>query len=338
LIQIANNLSNKGLKVLYVSGEESAKQIKIRAERLNLKSDELYILSETNLDIIRNTVEKILPDILIIDSIQTVYNPEISSAPGSVSQVREATHAIMKLAKKRNIATFIVGHVTKEGSIAGPRVLEHMVDTVLYFEGELYHTYRILRAVKNRFGSTNEIGMFEMRDIGLVQVKNPSEVLLSGRPINTSGTIVVPSIEGTRPMLVEIQSLVSSTVFGMPRRVAMGIDYNRVVLMAAVLEKKVGYPLQNYDAYINIVGGLQTKEPAIDLGIICSIASSYRDIAIDPKITVMGEVGLTGEVRTIGFETAIIPKSNLEDLKDVGRMKVIGVKNVEEALELVMGG
>ena len=301
LIQIANNLSNKGLKVLYVSGEESAKQIKIRAERLNLKSDELYILSETNLDIIRNTVEKILPDILIIDSIQTVYNPEISSAPGSVSQVREATHAIMKLAKKRNIATFIVGHVTKEGSIAGPRVLEHMVDTVLYFEGELYHTYRILRAVKNRFGSTNEIGMFEMRDIGLVQVKNPSEVLLSGRPINTSGTIVVPSIEGTRPMLVEIQSLVSSTVFGMPRRVAMGIDYNRVVLMAAVLEKKVGYPLQNYDAYINIVGGLQTKEPAIDLGIICSIASSYRDIAIDPKITVMGEVGLTGEVRTIGF-------------------------------------
>ena len=351
LIQIANNLSNKGLKVLYASGEESAKQIKIRAERLNLKSDELYILSETNLDIIRNTVEKILPDILIIDSIQTVYNPEISSAPGSVSQVREATHAIMKLAKKQNIATFIVGHVTKEGSIAGPRVLEHMVDTVLYFEGELYHTYRILRAVKNRFGSTNEIGMFEMRDIGLVQVKNPSEVLLSGRPTNTSGTIVVPSIEGTRPMLVEIQSLVSSTVFGMPRRVAMGIDYNRVVLMVAVLEKKVGYPLQNYDAYINIVGGLQTKEPAIDLGIICSIASSYRDIAIDPKITVMGEVGLTGEIRTVGFidkrlkeasklgfETAIIPKSNLKDLKDVGRMKVIGVKNVEEALELVMGG
>lgn len=351
LIQIANNLSNKGLKVLYASGEESAKQIKIRAERLNIKSDELYILSETNLDIIRNTVEKILPDILIIDSIQTVYNPEISSAPGSVSQVREATHVIMKLAKKQNIATFIVGHVTKEGSIAGPRVLEHMVDTVLYFEGELYHTYRVLRAVKNRFGSTNEIGMFEMRDIGLVQVKNPSEVLLSGRPTNTSGTIVVPSIEGTRPMLVEIQSLVSSTVFGMPRRVAMGIDYNRVVLMVAVLEKKVGYPLQNYDVYINIVGGLQTKEPAIDLGIICSIASSYRDIAIDPKITVMGEVGLAGEIRTVGFidkrlkeasklgfETAIIPKSNLKDLKDVGRMKVIGVKNVEEALELVMGG
>lgn len=351
LIQIANNLSNKGLKVLYASGEESAKQIKIRAERLNLKSEQLYILSETNLDIIRNTVEKILPDILVIDSIQTVYNPEISSAPGSVSQVREATHAIMKLAKKRNIATFIVGHVTKEGSIAGPRVLEHMVDTVLYFEGELYHTYRVLRAVKNRFGSTNEIGMFEMRDIGLVQVKNPSEVLLSGRPTNTSGTIVVPSIEGTRPMLVEIQSLVSSTVFGMPRRVAMGIDYNRVVLMVAVLEKKVGYPLQNYDAYINIVGGLQTKEPAIDLGIICSIASSYRDIAIDPKITVMGEVGLTGEIRTVGFidkrlreasklgfETAIIPKSNLKDLKDMGKMKVIGVKNVEEALELVIGG
>ncbi len=351
LLQIANNIGNEGRKVLYISGEESTAQIKLRAFRMDVRSGNIFLVSENNTQNVDVYVSDMKPDILIIDSIQTMYNPMITSAPGSVSQVREATLGLMKIAKQDGIATFIVGHVTKQGAIAGPRVLEHMVDTVLYFEGELYHTYRILRAVKNRFGSTNEIGMFEMRDIGLVQVKNPSEVLLSGRPINTSGTIVVPSIEGTRPMLVEIQSLVSSTVFGMPRRVAMGIDYNRVVLMVAVLEKKVGYPLQNYDAYINIVGGLQTKEPAIDLGIICSIASSYRDIAIDPKITVMGEVGLTGEIRTVGFidkrlkeasklgfETAIIPKSNLEDLKDVGRMKVIGVKNVEEALELVMGG
>ena len=213
-----------------------------------------------------------MPNVLIIDSIQTVYNSEIASAPGSVSQVREATHVLMKIAKRNGIATFIVGHVTKEGSIAGPRVLEHMVDTVLYFEGEMYQSYRILRAVKNRFGSTNEIGMFEMRDIGLVEVKNPSEVLLSGRPENSSGTVVVPSMEGTRPMLVEIQSLVSATAFGMPRRTAMGIDYNRVVLMVAVLEKKIGYNMQNSDVYINIAGGLQTKEPAIDLGIITSIA------------------------------------------------------------------
>lgn len=301
LIQVANHLSNKGLKILYVSGEESPKQVKMRAERLNLKSDELYILSETNLDIIRNVIEKILPNVLIIDSIQTVYNSEIASAPGSVSQVREATHVLMKIAKRNGIATFIVGHVTKEGSIAGPRVLEHMVDTVLYFEGEMYQSYRILRAVKNRFGSTNEIGMFEMRDIGLVEVKNPSEVLLSGRPENSSGTVVVPSMEGTRPMLVEIQSLVSATAFGMPRRTAMGIDYNRVVLMVAVLEKKIGYNMQNSDVYINIAGGLQTKEPAIDLGIITSIASSYRDIYVDPNTVIMGEVGLTGEVRRISF-------------------------------------
>lgn len=351
LIQVANNLSNKGLKVLYVSGEESPKQIKIRAERLKLYSEELFILSETNLDIIINAVNKINPDIMIIDSIQTIYNADISSAPGSVSQVREATHRIMNIAKTKEIATFIVGHVTKEGSIAGPRVLEHMVDTVLYFEGEMYHTYRILRSVKNRFGSTNEIGMFEMRDKGLIQVKNPSEVLLSGRPIDTSGTIVVPSIEGTRPMLIEIQSLVSPTVFGMPRRAATGIDYNRAILMLAVLEKKLGYNFQNFDAYINIAGGIQSKEPAVDLGIICSLASSYRDKPISSKTVVMGEVGLTGEIRAIsfvekrikeaekiGFKLACIPKSNLKGIDNYGDIQIVGADRIEEVLDLVLGG
>lgn len=351
LIQVANNLSNKGLKVLYVSGEESPKQIKIRAERLKLYSEELFILSETNLDIIINAVNKINPDIMIIDSIQTIYNADISSAPGSVSQVRETTHRIMNIAKTKEIATFIVGHVTKEGSIAGPRVLEHMVDTVLYFEGEMYHTYRILRSVKNRFGSTNEIGMFEMRDKGLIQVKNPSEVLLSGRPIDTSGTIVVPSIEGTRPMLIEIQSLVSPTVFGMPRRVATGIDYNRAILMVAVLEKKLGYNFQNFDAYINIAGGIQSREPAVDLGIICSLASSYRDKPISSRTVVMGEVGLTGEIRAIsfvekrikesekiGFKLACIPKSNLKGIDNYGDIQIVGADRIEEVLDLVLGG
>lgn len=351
LIQIANNLSNKGLKVLYVSGEESVKQIKIRAERIKLESKELYILSETNLDIIKGIIENVSPDILIIDSIQTVYNPDISSAPGSVGQVREGTHILMNIAKRKNIATFLVGHVTKEGSIAGPRVLEHMVDTVLYFEGEAYHSYRILRAIKNRFGSTNEIGMFEMRDIGLVEVQNPSKILISERPRDTSGTIVVPSLEGTRPMLVELQSLVSPTMFGMPRRVAMGIDYNRVILMIAVLEKKVGYNMESYDVYANIVGGLKTKEPAIDLGIISSIASSYRDIPIDSKLTIVGEVGLTGEVRRVnfiekrikeaenlGFNTAIVPKANIKDLNKTKGINIIGVNNVLEALDIVLGG
>lgn len=351
LIQVASKLTNNGLKVLYVSGEESPKQVKMRADRLKLKSNELFILSETNLDIIKNTIDNISPDILIVDSIQTVYDPNITSAPGSVSQVREATHTLMKVAKKEGIATFIVGHVTKDGSIAGPKVLEHMVDTVLYFEGEMYQSYRILRAVKNRFGSTNEIGMFEMRDVGLVEVENPSEVLISGRPVNTSGTVVVPSIEGTRPMLVEIQSLVSSTAFGMPRRATMGIDYNRAILMIAVLEKKLIYNMQKYDVYINIVGGLQTKEPAMDLGIITSIASSYRDLAIDSKTIVMGEVGLTGEVRRVsfvdkriyeaaklGFNKAIIPKINMKDMSKIDGIEIIGVNKVEEALEIVLGG
>lgn len=351
LIQTASNISNRGLKVLYVTGEESAKQVKLRADRLDVKADNLYILAETNMEIVESTVKELNPDIVIVDSIQTVFNPQITSAPGSVSQVREVTSLLMKLSKTREMATFIVGHVTKQGAIAGPRVLEHMVDTVLYFEGERHNTYRILRAVKNRFGSTNEIGIFEMRDVGLVEVENPSEMLLSGRPTNSSGSVVVPSIEGTRPMLIEIQALVSQTAFGMPRRVATGIDYNRVVLMIAVLEKKAGLQMQGSDAYINIIGGLQIKEPAVDLGIICSIASSFKDQTIDSNTVVMGEVGLTGEIRTInfiekrineaaklGFKTAIIPRSNLKGLRIDTDMEIIGVNNVKEALDLILGG
>src|SRR5699024_7441390 len=353
LIQVANKLGNKNLKVLYIAGEESPKQIKLRAERLKLKTDNLYILPETNWDIIKEGLDKVSPDILIVDSIQTVYTPTITSTPGSMSQVREVTHILMNIAKEQGIATFIVGHVTKKGSIAGPKILEHMVDTVLYLEGEKFHSYRVLRAVKNRFGSTNEIGMFEMGEMGLVEVEDPSLFLLSGRPELASGSVVVPTIEGTRPMLVEIQSLISPTIFGMPRRATMGIDYNRVILMIAVLEKKVGYQLQNSDAYVNIVGGLQAKEPAMDLGIISSIASSFRDTPIRSDIIVMGEVGLTGEVRTVsfvekrlkeaaklGFKIAIIPNTNKKDLKNENQLniKVIGINNVGEALEIILGG
>lgn len=351
LIQVANNISRTGLKVLYVSAEESAKQIKIRSDRLSVKAKELYLLSETNMEIITKAIDDLKPHILIIDSIQTVYNPSLESAPGSVSQVRETTSILMKLAKTRDIATFIVGHVTKEGAIAGPRVLEHMVDTVLYFEGERHHTYRVLRGVKNRFGSTNEIGIFEMRDIGLIQVKNPSEMLLSGRPLNTAGTVVVPSMEGTRPMLVEVQALVSHTAFGMPRRVATGIDYNRVILMLAVLEKKAGLEMQSFDAYINIVGGIQIKEPALDLGIVCSLASSFKDKEIDSRTVAIGEVGLTGELRTVsfieqrlkeasklGFKTAVVPKANLKGLSEIKDIEIIGVSNIVDALDIVLGG
>lgn len=350
-VQLANNTANKGLNILYVSGEESAKQIKMRSDRLEIKSDKLFILAETNMDIITSIIEKINPEIVVIDSIQTMYNPNIESAPGSVSQVRDITSKLMKISKSREMATIIIGHVTKEGSIAGPRVLEHMVDTVLYFEGERHNTYRILRGVKNRFGSTNEIGIFEMREKGLIEVENPSEMLLTGRPQNTAGTVVVPSIEGTRPMLIEVQALVSNTLFGMPRRVATGMDYNRVVLMIAVLEKKVGLHMQNSDAYVNIVGGIQIKEPAIDLGIICAIASSYKDVSIDSETVVMGEVGLTGEIRTIsfidkrikeaaklGFKKVIIPRANLKGLDKIEGIEIIGVSNIEDALHKVLGG
>ncbi|RBP44846.1 DNA repair protein RadA [Garciella nitratireducens] len=345
LLQISNQMARENLKVLYVSGEESVKQIKLRADRLKVYEQGLYILSETNMFVIEKVIEQIKPNVLMIDSVQTMYHSDLSSAPGSVGQVREITARLMPIAKEKGIATFLVGHVTKQGAIAGPRVLEHMVDTVLYFEGERHQTYRILRAVKNRFGSTNEIGMFEMRDRGLEEVKNPSEMLLSGRPIDSPGTIAIPCIEGTRPILIELQALVSYTNFGMPRRMATGIDYNRVILLIAIIEKRLGMQLQNQDAYVNIIGGLKVDEPSVDLGVILAIASSFKNIPIDPGMAALGEVGLTGEVRSVqfiekrimeaqkmGFKKCIIPKSNLKGLKKTEEIEVIGVSTVYEAL------
>ncbi|WP_432667372.1 DNA repair protein RadA [Wukongibacter baidiensis] len=351
LIQVANNIGALGLKVLYVSGEESLKQIKMRADRLGIDNENLYIVSENNLQFISKYIEEINPNLLIIDSIQTVYNPNITSAPGSVSQVREGTATLMKLSKSLGIATFIVGHVTKTGSIAGPKVLEHMVDTVLYFEGEKHNVYRVLRAVKNRFGSTNEIGIFEMTNNGLEEVLNPSHLFLAHRPKQTAGSVVVASIEGTRPVLIEIQALISPTNFGTPRRMATGIDYNRVVMLMAVLEKKVGLQLQAQDGYVNVVGGIQLGEPAVDLAIVAAIASSFRNKIIDNQTIIFGEVGLTGEVRTVnyaekriteavkmGFKTCVIPKGNLSGLGEVKDIEIIGVENVYEALDIILGG
>lgn len=351
LIQIAGIMSDRETKVLYVSGEESTKQIKLRADRLGIGGENLYILAETDLGVINEIAMDVKPDVMVIDSIQTMHSPNVESAPGSVSQVRETTSGLMRLSKKNEIATLIVGHVTKEGAIAGPRVLEHMVDTVLYFEGERHNTYRVLRSVKNRFGSTNEIGIFEMKEEGLVEVSNASEVMIASRPTNTEGSMIVPSVEGTRPMLIEIQALVSHTPFGMPRRVVTGLDYNRVILMTAVLEKKAGIQLESSDIYVNIVGGLTLKEPALDLAIISAIVSSFREESINPKIVAVGEVGLTGEVRSVGsidkrikeaqkmgFEKIIIPKSNLKGLESHGGIEIIGVSNVVEALNIVMGG
>ncbi len=349
LLQLSDNIGKKGLKVLYVSGEESVKQIKIRAHRMSTDSANIYLQSENNMDYIQKTIEDINPDVLIIDSIQTVYNSSILSAPGSVSQVRDATGNLMRIAKGQGIAVFIVGHVTKAGSIAGPRVLEHMVDTVLYFEGDSHMSYRILRAVKNRFGSTNEIGIFEMADRGLAEVLNPSQMLLSGRMKGVSGSSVIASLEGTRPMLVEVQALLSYTSFGVPRRTATGADYNRVVLLMAVLEKRVGLQLQNYDSYVNVVGGIKLNEPSSDLGIIAAIASSYRDKEIDGGTVIIGEVGLAGEVRAVnfiekrineaaklGFTKCVIPYNNYKNLKDDPKIKVYGVKSVEEALNIII--
>lgn len=351
LIQIAGIMSDRSIKVLYVSGEESAKQIKLRADRLSIGGENLYVLAETDLSVINEIVAEVKPDVLVIDSIQTVYSPNVESAPGSVSQVRETTSGLMKIAKKGEIATLIVGHVTKEGAIAGPRVLEHMVDTVLYFEGERHNTYRVLRSVKNRFGSTNEIGIFEMKEEGLVEVLNPSEVLIASRPSNTEGSMIVPSVEGSRPMLAEIQALVSHTPFGMPRRVVTGLDYNRVILMIAVLEKKAGIHLESSDIYVNIVGGISLKEPAMDLAIIAAIVSSFKEESINPKLVAVGEVGLTGEVRSVGsidkrvkeaekmgFEKIVVPRANLKGLEQQRGIEVIGVSNVVEALNIVMGG
>lgn len=348
LLQTLAGLSKKGDKVLYVSAEESPDQIKIRADRMSINSDDIILLAETSIETVLHTFLKIEPKALVIDSIQTVYTEEIISAPGSVSQVRECASKLMFFSKKTNIPVFIVGHVTKEGAIAGPRVLEHIVDTVLYFEGDSNHSYRILRAVKNRFGSVNEIGIFEMTDAGLLEIENPSELFLLERPLHVSGSTVVASIEGTRPLMVEIQALVSLTNFGMPRRTSIGVDFNRVNLLVAVLEKRAGIHLGGMDIFVNVVGGLKIIEPAVDLGVIATIVSSLRDAPIDPKLFLFGEVGLSGEIRAvsqaearmkeaskIGFQKAVIPSGNAEKIKDRFGLEIRGVRNVEESLEAI---
>ena len=344
ILQICDKIKGEG-QVLYVSGEESAQQIKIRADRLGIKNNDIVFLGETDIDVIEDAILKTNPKLVIIDSIQTMYSDEITSGPGSVSQVREITARIMKMCKQEEITTIIIGHVTKDGNIAGPRVLEHMVDTVLYLEGERYFAYRILRGVKNRFGSTNEIGMFEMNDIGMCEIDNPSSVLLSEKNENVAGSIVVASIEGTRPILVELQALTATSVFGMPRRTANGIDYNRLTLLIAVLEKRTGLPLGNQDVYLNIVGGIKINEPALDLGIILAVSSSFKNIPIPNDVFAIGEVGLTGEVRSVnqiekrikeaeklGFKKCIIPESNKKLLKDTYKLDIIGVQNISEAM------
>ena len=301
LLQVCRNLAEKQVSVLYISGEESLRQIKLRANRIGQFTDKMQLLCETNLEVIREVIERRKPDVVVIDSIQTMFHEDVSSAPGSVSQVRESTNILMQIAKGMGVSIFIVGHVTKEGNVAGPRVLEHMVDTVLYFEGDRHASYRILRAVKNRFGSTNEIGVFEMCNTGLEEVKNPSEYMLNGRPEDASGSVVACSMEGTRPILVEIQALVCQSNFGIPRRTAVGTDFNRVNLLMAVLEKKVGLRLAASDAYVNIAGGMKMTEPAIDLGICLAIVSSAKDIVIPDNVMVFGEVGLSGEIRAVNM-------------------------------------
>ena len=350
LLQMCRNLSDEGKKVLYVSGEESLRQIKMRAERLGTFSRDISILCETDLDIISNSITDMMPDFVIIDSIQTMYREDVGSAPGSVSQVREATSILMRIAKGLHITVFIVGHVTKEGVVAGPRVLEHMVDTVLYFEGDGGASFRFLRGVKNRFGSTNEIGVFEMRADGLREVLNPSEYMLQGKPENEAGSVVACSIEGTRPILVEVQALVCRTNFNMPRRTSAGTDYNRVNLLLAVMEKRIGLHLGDCDAYINVAGGMRINEPALDMGIVLAVLSSYKNIAIDSKTICFGEVGLVGEVRAVnqaeqrvleaaklGFDRCIMPKVNCESLSidssQLKGMKLVGVKSIYELLE-----
>lgn len=346
LLQVCRNLSVGKEKILYISGEESLQQIKLRAERMGKFGTSLAILCETNLDIIQEVIRQEKPKVVIIDSIQTMYNENVSSAPGSVSQVRESTSVLMQIAKGMNISIFIVGHVTKEGVVAGPRVLEHMVDTVLYFEGDRYAAYRILRGVKNRFGSTNEIGVFEMRDIGLVEVENPSEYMLSGKPEGASGSVVVCTMEGTRPMLLEVQALVCRTNFGLPRRTAAGMDYNRLNLLMAVLEKRLNLPLSGYDAYVNIAGGVKLNEPAMDLGLVLAVISSYRDVPIPDKTLVFGEVGLSGEVRAVsmaaqrvqearrlGFDRIIFPRACMEQIKQPEGVRLVGVSTVRDAME-----
>ncbi len=350
LLQISDQVAKQGRNVLYISGEESIRQTKLRADRLKVTSDDLYVLTETNLQYITHQIVQDKPSLVIIDSIQTIFKEDVTSAPGSVTQVRECTMELTKIAKTHGIPIFIVGHVTKEGAIAGPRMLEHMVDAVLYFEGERHHTYRILRGVKNRFGSTNEMGIFEMKELGLVEVLNPSEVFLEERSSGASGSTVVASMEGTRPVLVEIQALISPSSFGNPRRMATGVDSNRVPLLMAVLEKRVGLMLQNQDAYIKVAGGVKLDEPAIDLAIAVSIASSFKDQPTSPEDIFIGEVGLTGEIRRVsrieqrvqeaaklGFKRIICSNNNLDGWSAPKGIEIIGVNTVQEALRIGLG-
>lgn len=348
LLQMCYNLAKNGNSVLYISGEESLGQIKLRAQRVGEASDNLMVLCETSLDTIENVLENVKPQIVVIDSIQTMYREEVGAAPGSVSQVRETTAVLMQLAKGLNISIFIVGHVTKEGVVAGPRMLEHMVDTVLYFEGDKNAAYRILRSVKNRFGSTNEIGVFEMRQEGLAEVANPSEYMLTGRPEEASGSVVVCLLEGTRPILVEIQALVCDSNFGMPRRTAAGADYNRVNLLMAVLEKRAGIHLSGSDAYVNIAGGMKVNEPAMDLGVVMALVSSFRNRPMMENTIVFGEVGLAGEVRAVsqpqirineavklGFGNCILPQVCLKNIKKTDKINLIGISSVKDAVKLI---
>jgi DNA repair protein RadA/Sms len=348
-LEMLNKVGLSGRSVLYVTGEESPEQVKMRAERIGVSSERLYIFAETSLEYILEEISKLSPKLAVIDSIQTIYTEDFPSAPGSVGQIRECAARLMHYAKTNGTAVFLVGHVTKEGTIAGPKVLEHLVDTVLYFEGGREHPYRILRAVKNRFGSTNEIGVFEMQDSGLQEVKNPSEIFLSERPLNASGSVVVPSLEGTRPILVEIQALVSPCNFGVPRRTTIGLDYNRVSLLSAVLEKRVGLHLLGHDIFMNVAGGVRVEEPAIDLGISAALASSFLNKPIESNIVMFGEVGLAGEIRGVtqaelrlkeaeklGFKKCVLPGINLERLKRSDNdISLIGVGSLERAIEVL---
>lgn len=350
LLQTSFSLAQGGHKVLYISGEESVRQTKLRADRLGAVSPSLFVLCETNLEFIEEAIEEVQPELVVIDSIQTVYHPAVTSGPGTVSQVRECTGHFMRIAKMKGIATILVGHVTKEGAIAGPRLLEHMVDCVLYFEGERHHTYRVLRAVKNRFGSSNEIGIFEMREEGLVEVSNPSELFLSERPTGVAGSTVVASMEGTRPVLVEIQALVSTTNFPSPRRMATGVDHNRLSLIMAVLEKRVGLFLQTQDAYLNVAGGVKLDEPAVDLAVAIAIASSFKERPTQPHDVVFGEIGLTGEVRGVsridqrvkeaqklGFRRIILPEKSMKGWTPPPGVELLGVNTISEALAAALG-
>ena len=349
LLQVCKQLSDTGREVLYISGEESLSQIKMRADRIGTFQKQFRLLTEINLDIIAQTVKKEKPDVVVIDSIQTMFNEQVNAAPGSVSQVRESTAVLLQLAKGENIAILIVGHVTKEGTVAGPRVLEHMVDTVLYFEGDKQDIYRILRGVKNRFGSTNEIGVFEMEEGGLKEIKNPSEYMISGKPQGASGSVVTCCMEGTRPMLMEVQALVCDTNFQIPRRQATGCDFNRMNLLIAVIEKRIRIPLGHEDAYINFAGGMKITEPATDLAVVMALVSSYKNTPVDDKMIVFGEVGLSGEVRGVsmvkqrvleakkmGYTSCMVPYTNYKQLADIKDMKIHPVKNIKEAVSLMV--